>query len=253
MRKIMSLALALALIMSLSITAYADETGVEAGSYNTDVTGTYVEGTTSSGTVFSVDIAWSGMNFTYNAEKAPVWNTENHTYSESIPAYWEGEGTIKVTNHSNAKISAIPVYKSEAGYEDAKMTFSADKLSVASAESGSEQLGTITVTPSGTLPSSANGTKIGTITVTIAQDNDVTVEETDALASKLLNSSYRSKWEENGATDNEISAATGLANAYFTEKSSATMNGEQMTQDEINYHYNLMNSKFNEMEAKYGG
>lgn len=248
MKKLTSLLLALIMVVSLSTVAFAAETNNGIGDYSAEVTGSYVAGTTSSGTIFSVDIDWTDMSFTYHAEKAPVWDPEEHKYSETAKAYWEGEGTITVTNHSNAKISAVPVYESETGYEDAKMTFSTDKLSVASAEGGSEQAGTITVTPSGTLPSSANGTKIGTITVTIAQDNDVTVEEADALASKLMDNSYWGKWKENGATDDEISDAMGFVNAYVTEK-----NGEQMTQDEINYHYNLMNSKFNEMETKYGG
>lgn len=184
MKKLISFTLALALVMGLSATAFAAETGkveTSGGSASAEVTGTYVEGTTASGTVFSVDIAWNDMSFTYYAEKAPVWDATNHTYSDKQAAYWDGEGTITVTNHSNAKIQAVPAYTAENGYESAVMIFNNEKLNIASAEVGSAQIGTITVTPSGSLPASANGGKIGTVTVTIQQNNDVTVEEADAL------------------------------------------------------------------------
>ena len=58
MKKSFAWILALALIMSMSVTAFAaDQTGVGTGSYTTDVTGTYVEGTVGSGIIYSVDIA----------------------------------------------------------------------------------------------------------------------------------------------------------------------------------------------------
>ena len=186
MKKLISLILALALVMSMSAVVFAeDQANVGVGDYTADVTGTYVAGTTG-GTIFSVDIAWAGMSFTYHAEQQPVWNVETHTYSEVVAAYWEGEGTITVTNHSNAKISATPTYTKNTGFESANMTFSTAKLLVASAESGSAQTGTITVTPSGSLPANTEDTTIGTITIAIAHNPDYTKAEMQALLDKVL-------------------------------------------------------------------
>ena len=182
MKKSFAWILALALVMSMSVTAFAaDQTNVGTGSYSADVTGTYVEGTTASGTVYSVDIAWAGMSFTYHAEKAPVWDVTDHTYSEATPAYWEGEGTITVTNHSNAVILAKSSYTAESGYADAEMQFDFSTsygMYLDTAAAGNQATSnTITVTPAGTLPSTAKDTKIGTINLWISDANmDLTDE-----------------------------------------------------------------------------
>jgi len=183
MKKLISLILALALVMSMSAVVFAeDQTNVSVGDYTADVTGTYVAGTTG-GTIFSVDIAWAGMSFTYHAEQQPVWNVETHTYSEAVAAYWEGEGTITVTNHSNAKISATPTYTKNTGFESANMSFSTGKLNLASAaDTNAAVVGTITVTPSGSLPANTEDATIGTITVTISEYEDITV----SVANKLV-------------------------------------------------------------------
>lgn len=183
MKKLTSLSIVIILMLSLCLTAFAQE-NVGTGAYNADVTGTYVEGATSE-TVFSVDIAWTDLSFTYHAEQQPVWNAETHKYSDAIAAYWEGTGTITVTNHSNAKITATPTYNKGTGYESANMTFSTDKLSVASAESGAAQVGTITVTPTGSLPANTENQTIGTITLAIAEDTTLTVNDFEALAVKM--------------------------------------------------------------------
>lgn len=172
MKKTVSLMLALIMIMSMSVVAFADETDVDTGSYSVNVTGTYVAGTTG-GTDYSVDIAWSAMSFTYNGEKEPVWDPQNHTYSEpeKAEAHWsDGTGSITVTNHSNAVISAVPQYTQATGFEDAEMNFDTKRMYLDTAENGNvAKVGTITVTPSGSLTEAArDGVTIGTITVTIA-------------------------------------------------------------------------------------
>ena len=142
--------------------------GVGEGNYSGDVTGSYVAGVESNGTVFSVDITWTAMNFTYHAADDTVWDVETHQYVTPNEAYWDGEGTITVTNHSNAKISAVATYAAKKGYESANVDFSTDVLVIASAaDKNRAETGIITVTPTGSLPKMEQTDTIGFITITI--------------------------------------------------------------------------------------
>ena len=212
MKKLISLALAIVMIMCLSTTAFAT-TAKAPGNYTAEVTGNYVAGYESNGIVYCVDIDWGNLDFTYHAEKGAVWDPETLKYSEVVPAYWEGSATITVTNRSNTKISAVPAYNPAEGYEDADMTFGTDKLKVASAESGTAQTGTITVTPNtnGFLPAMAEPDTIGTITLTIAQDMDVTVEEAQALIDS--SEALCSQWREQGGSGSDRDCSS-LENQY---------------------------------------
>lgn len=250
MKKLISLSLAIIMMLSLSFTVFAvDETGVPEGSYNAEVTGTYVEGTTG-GTVFSVDISWAGMNFTYHAEQEPVWDAENHTYSDAKAAYWEGSGTITVTNHSNAKISATPTYNKNTGYEDANMSFSTAKLLVDSAESGSAQTGTITVTPTGTLPANTESQTIGTITIAIAHNPDYTKEEMEILIGKAeaLREIVRDTYESNEPT--EIDRADNILGTWIATAMVDMEDGDyDNNQEYLNSHYTQLLQAYNNLKA----
>lgn len=173
MKKIISFVLTLTLIMSLSITAFAAEGIGNGGTESADVKGTY-KGTAAS-TVYSVDISWSPMEFTYNGAYEGEWNPTTHTYDNAAEAGWAGDnGTITVTNHSNTAITATPSYAAKSGYESAGMNFSTNALQVATADNGvdgaagSAVTGTITVNPTGSLPEGTEGAVIGTITITIS-------------------------------------------------------------------------------------
>lgn len=173
MKKTISLILALALVMSLSVTAFAAEGIGNGGTDSANVKGTYKA--TAASTVYSVDISWSGLEFTYNGAYEGEWNPSTHRYDNAAEAGWaEGNGTITVTNHSNIGITAVPSYKAATGYESASMTFSTSSLAVATADNGVDGAagtavtGTITVTPAGTLPEGTSGAVIGAITITIS-------------------------------------------------------------------------------------
>lgn len=173
MKKIISLILALALVMSLSVTAFAAEGITNGGTDTSDVKGTY--SSTATVTVYSVDITWEGLSFTYNGEFEGTWNPETHEYENGTAAGWAaGNGTITVTNHSNTAITATPSYTAKDGFESAGMNFSVAALEVATADNGvdgaagSAVTGTITVTPSGSLPEGTADATIGTITITIS-------------------------------------------------------------------------------------
>ena len=171
LKKITSVLAAAALVCTMSTTAFAaDQTDVGTGNYNADVKGTYQAGG-SSATVYSVDITWDDMSFTYTAAGEGTWNPETHEYDDASEASWSESKDITVTNHSNAAVTATAKFEADSGYESTTMTFGNNGATVATAE-GTEfakaPSATITVTPGGTLAESANGGKIGTITVTIA-------------------------------------------------------------------------------------
>jgi len=199
MKKFISLFLTCVLIAGLAIITNAEE-NVGVGSYDFDVTGSYVANTAESGTVFSLDITWTDLSFTYYSEKPLEWDTESHTYIDSEPAHWEGQGTITITNHSNTDIYAVPTYAAKTGYEDAAMAFSTEKLLLASAAYSQKAVSdTITVTPTGSLPVMSEPAPIGSITITISECTDITVWDLYELKDDLdeLDSAAR----ESGANE----------------------------------------------------
>ena len=157
-------------IPATSFTIQSEQSGDGTGSYSAEVKGTYQAG--SSGAVYSVDIAWTDMSFTYTGAGEGTWDPETHQYSGSSEGAWTASNdSITVTNHSNAAVKATASYQAETGYESTTMTFGNNGATVATAvgtEVASAPSATITVTPGGTLAESANGGKIGTITVSIA-------------------------------------------------------------------------------------
>lgn len=172
MKKITTLLAAAALVCTMSTTAFAaDQDGVGTGSYNTDVKGTYQAGS-SGAVVYSVDIAWTDMSFTYTDAGEGTWDPETHEYNGGADAAWtDSNDSITVTNHSNAPVTATASYAADPDYGSTTMTFGNNGATVATAVDTTVQnapSATITVTPGGTLAESANGGKIGTITVSIA-------------------------------------------------------------------------------------
>ena len=158
------------------LSAYADTITGVGGTASHDVKATYVAGSSggAGGKVYSVDIVWGDMAFTYTAA-AGVWDPATHTTTSSTGGVWSVNNTdgnkIKVTNHSNAEITAKFSYAADAGYEGITGKFDRTSLTlqtavgtaVASAPSDSAAL-----TLEGALASTATAsTKIGTITVTL--------------------------------------------------------------------------------------
>lgn len=163
MKKVLAIIFVLIMVMQMSTGALA--VTASGGSQSAEVTGTYASKDVK--TVYSVDITWEGLSFTYNEAFKGEWNTTSHTYENSTEAGWNNnKGTFLIVNHSNAAVKAIPAYQYNEGFETTGMSFSSNPLNLASAESGTAQTGTISVTPTGTLPKNTNGV-IGTITITI--------------------------------------------------------------------------------------
>lgn len=171
MKKLLSVLLALTLVLSMSMTAFAADTspktGVGAnGSAEISVSGTYVAGSSTT-EVISVDISWGAMAFTYTGASDGTWNPSDHTYSGSSEAGWTASGNeITVTNHSNAGVTASLSFT--ATVEGITGTFSNESLNLATAVGT-----TYEAAPSATSTFTITGGQIdadkalGTITVSI--------------------------------------------------------------------------------------
>ena len=177
-KKKTALVLTLAMVFSLApLSAYADTIDRVNGTATHDVTATYVDGSSggAGGTVYSVDITWGDMAFTYTAE-AGIWNPANHTYTGAEGGAWavdkEGGNTITVTNHSNTDVTAAFSYAPAEGFTGISGTFDNASLALKSAvgtEVTNAPTGTAALTLDGALGSDTTAnTTIGTITVTLS-------------------------------------------------------------------------------------
>lgn len=177
MKKKTALVLTLAMVFSLApLSAYADTIDRVGGTASHDVTATYVDGSSggAGGTVYSVDITWGDMAFTYTAE-AGIWDPANHTYTDAKGGAWavdkEGGNTITVTNHSNTDVTAAFNYAAAEGFTGISGSFDNASLALKTAvgtEVANAPSGTAALTLTGALGSDTTpNATIGTITVTL--------------------------------------------------------------------------------------
>ena len=186
MKKIMSLALALIMLMSLSVTAFAADTSpktVEAnnGTATIDVTAKYVNDVDAAAEKVNVVVEWTAMEFTYTVDGTQVWNPSTHSYTvENETANWsENTATITVTNHSHVAVNATLSF---AAAEGVTVT-SAIKETSGETDDGVLALATAVGTVVGEAPSASatfgittgnaieEDTTLGTITVKIAKSS----------------------------------------------------------------------------------
>lgn len=165
-RKTICIVLALALLLSLSVAAFASELG---GSK--DVTAKY-EKTETEDPIYNVDIAWGDLTFTYSETTEKIWNPDTHTYDTDTTGSWDKtETTIKVTNHSNVEVvvamSVTPVVNT-----GVNVTLTGGNATLAAGVEGDVD-GAASVTGKLTISGKPNntvteaGVKVGEITVTI--------------------------------------------------------------------------------------
>ena len=178
-RKLFVVALALVLTMSMTATAFAGEQKVTSLSYNKDidVTGTY-SGTDISGDVYSVDISWDAMDFTYTVVNGTKWNPSTHNYDSGAKPGWTASGnTITTVNHSNVPVDVALTFTKNTELNAAGDTFegSFDTAShnLATAEGtiyDEAPRGTSLLTLKGALDAShTTSVKLGTITVALSK------------------------------------------------------------------------------------
>ena len=176
MKKILTLTLVVVLAFAMmAISVSAEETTLDDVSTNNHTTGDVnveVLGSEDLQTVYSVDVTWVSLDFTYNFDSTHLWNPEDHTYSGTSVGGWAngGSSTITVTNHSNAPIRAKASFSGGASSltrNDVTATLSNPSFTVNSAVGTPPEAapnGTFTCTVTG-VPSVTTDFTIGTITI----------------------------------------------------------------------------------------
>lgn len=174
MKKLIATALALTMTLTLSTTALAtgNVDGAGVGSQDPiDVTAKYNDGATEP-TVYSVDLTWEDMAFTYNESGTRTWNPDNHTYTDTTTSGWDKiSAAVTATNHSNAEVKVSFTYTPQ-GNTGVNASMSKDSFKLAAGvenkpneAASDESILMITGTPNNSV--TAEGVTIGTITVTI--------------------------------------------------------------------------------------
>ena len=168
MKKTLSLILALALVMSLGVSALAADTD------SRDVTAKYViteQG--GEGEVRSFDLTWGDLTFTYEETVTKTWNPNTHDYDEVSEGDWTKKSAdITVTSHSNVELDVtMTVTPVDGTGVNVTMDGGSGTLAVATPENVNNApsiTGTVKVsgTPNADMVS-AQGVKVAAVTVTI--------------------------------------------------------------------------------------
>lgn len=177
MKKYLALVLAVAIACSVSSFSALALTAGESDSHS--VKASYQAGS-SSDTIYSVDITWEELNYTFKDASEGQWNPETHSYTGATAGSWNSTGNkITVKNHSNAAINANFTYNKNSGFEDVNGSFmisGTEKTSFALGSAAELALGNYDNAPSesaqlvlsGKLSKdTADNTEIGTVTVKI--------------------------------------------------------------------------------------
>lgn len=204
MKKIIAATLALTLSMSMGNFVYA------AKDESADIKATYQAGKENTDTVYSVDVKWGSLEYTYSSGVTKSWDPTTLKYKEtSGTSSWtcqKGADQITVTNNSNADITASLAY-AETG-SNITGTFTNSKIGLKSAEGtkvGESPSETTTLSLKGALSNTtAEKQEIGNVTVTISDYVSTTY------------SNY--KWDGNGSISWGFLKTTLTDGVYTVEK-----------------------------------
>lgn len=191
MKKLAAAALTLTMALAMSTPVHATIiTDVTRLNDFTQIYATYEEGVTTTDTVYNVDVEWGNLEYTYypNAEK--VWSPYDLKYViyEHTP-FWtckDGADQIKVTNHSNAAISAKLEYTQTNA--DVTGSFDQSKINLKSADGTTVDeapTGTATLSLSGSMAEDDNKV-LGNVKVTIGAFEGEPVNNSSIIGANML-------------------------------------------------------------------
>ena len=135
-KKIIAVATAIGLTLSMSISAFANDTNTREahdgdatttfdsratkyatdGIYKYDATSTPASSDTTNvyisvddednAKIYNVTVTWDSLSFTYEFDESSEWDPENHVYGNtSTPGSWGDPKFVTITNHSNAELT----------------------------------------------------------------------------------------------------------------------------------------------------
>ena len=170
MKKLTSVLLVLIMVLAMSVSVFAGsvEGLVPGGDQVIPVEIEFVDGAKTT-TIYSVEVTWEDLTFTFTNGDEKVWNPETHQYSDTTEDGWSAARKITVNNHSNEAVKAKAVFNqnNELEYTNAGATMTItcnmamDSENMITLENAAEQapgapagnpghtLATFTVTPSG--------------------------------------------------------------------------------------------------------
>lgn len=102
MKKIFAIVLSAVLCLCMAVPAFA--AGTPEAEYTGQTSGQDVNITISGDMVhvYLVDIEFTNPTFTYSS--GSKWNPDTYQYEPGTSATWMGEGTVKITNHSDLEV-----------------------------------------------------------------------------------------------------------------------------------------------------
>ena len=173
MKKLLVLSLAIVMMFAMASTCFAATLNAAGGSETADVTAKYVAGGTTDTIIYSVDVAFDAMTFTYTDAGSNAWDPSTHTFPSPNNAAWDKTtANIKVTNHSNAAVDVTVSYTESANAGDVDGAISNGTFTLATAvdtEVSAAPNNTAVLTISGIPATTATaGVVVGTVTVAIA-------------------------------------------------------------------------------------
>lgn len=192
MKKLAAAALTLTMALAMSTPVHATIiTDVTDLNDYTQIYATYEEGVTTTDTVYNVDVEWGNLEYTYHPNAEKFWSPYDLKYViyEHTP-FWtceDGADQIKVTNHSNAAISAKLEYTQTNA--DVTGTFDQSKINLKSADGTTVDeapTGNATLTLGGKMAEDAESV-LGNVKVTIGDFEGERIYDNHIIMANYLN------------------------------------------------------------------
>lgn len=200
MKRIIAAALTLTLSLSMGTVVYADAS-LEVKPSSTEIRATYQAGTVKNDAIYSVDIEWGDLEYTYSQEGVKTWNPTELKYEikNSGTPTWscaEGADKIKVINNSNVGITANLTYSKKNTLVEG--TFDHAKINLKSAEGTEAEKG-----PSGTATLSLTGNinenespDLGEVKITVGEFVGEKVTDSSIISAPNLKSGFYTTAED---------------------------------------------------------